>query len=115
MKRTMLSLAAATALGLGYAAPADAQGRGGQPTLTPSKLRAVPAETTAAKVKDPNWKAPYRVGHPDLSSIWTSDDMRGIPTTRPAGRADASRSRLRNSRAGGTRLTRPPSTRDRPA
>ena len=65
MKQKMLSLAAVAALGFGYAAPADAQGRGGPPTLTPSKLRAVPAETTAAKAKDPNWKAPRtRVGAP---------------------------------------------------
>ena len=84
MNKTMLSLAAAIALGLGYAAPVDAQGRGGQPTLTPSKLRAVPAETTAAKAKDPNWKAPRTAwGHPDLEGIWTSDDMRGIPTAAP--------------------------------
>jgi hypothetical protein len=55
------------------------------PTKAPSRLRSVPAETTAAKVKDPNWKAPRTArGHPDLSGIWTSDDMRGIPTTRPA-------------------------------
>ena len=58
------------------------------PTRTPSKLRSVPAETTAAKAKDPAWKAPRTPwGHPDLSGIWTSDDMRGIPTTRPAAQA----------------------------
>src|SRR3954465_13876702 len=55
------------------------------PTRTPSKLRSVPAETTAAKVKDPNWKAPRTSwGHPDLTGIWISDDMRGIPPPRPA-------------------------------
>jgi hypothetical protein len=40
-------------------------GRGGGrsgPTMTPSALRAIPAETTAAKVKDPNWKAPGSAG-----------------------------------------------------
>ena len=59
------------------------------PTRTPSKLRSVPAETTAAKAKDPAWKAPRTSwGHPDLSGIWTSDDMRGIPTTRPAAQKD---------------------------
>src|SRR3954465_15027184 len=59
------------------------------PTRTPSKLRSVPAETTAAKAKDPNWKAPRTAwGHPDLTGIWTSDDMRGIPTTRPASQKD---------------------------
>ena len=50
----------------------------------PSALRAIPAETTAAKVKDPNWKAPRTAwGHPDLEGTWSSDDMRGIPTSRP--------------------------------
>ncbi len=89
MKSTIWSLAAVAALGIGGATPVDAQGRGGPPTLTPSKLRAIPAETTAAKVKDPNWKAPRTPwGHPDLSGIWTSDDMRGIPTSRPAGQAE---------------------------
>ena len=35
--------------------------------MTPSALRAIPAETTAAKAKDPNWKAPRTPwGHPDL-------------------------------------------------
>lgn len=62
-------------------------GRGG-PTLPPSALRAVPAEATAAKVKDPNWKAPRTAwGHPDLEGTWTSDDMRGVPTSRPANMA----------------------------
>ena len=66
-----------------------AQGRGFGPTMAPSKLRSVPAETTAAKAKDPNWKAPRTVwGAPDLSGIWTSDDMRGIPATRPAAQKD---------------------------
>jgi len=32
-----------------------AQGFGSK---TPTTLRAIPAETTAAKAKDPNWKAP---------------------------------------------------------
>ena len=58
MKRSMLSWAAVAALGFCYASLAVAQGRGGPPMLTPSKLRAIPAETTAAKAKDPNWKAP---------------------------------------------------------
>jgi hypothetical protein len=69
---------------LASVAPASAQGRGGGPTRTPSALRAIPAETTAAKVKDPNWKAPRTAwGHPDLEGTWSSDDMRGIPTSRP--------------------------------
>jgi hypothetical protein len=63
-----------------------AQGRaGGPPTRPPSPLRAIPAETTAAKVKDPAWQAPRTAwGHPDLEGVWTSDDMRSVPTQRPA-------------------------------
>jgi hypothetical protein len=56
--------------------------------MTPSALRAIPAETTAEKVKNPGWKAPRTGwGHPDLQGIWTSDDMRGVPMARPAGQA----------------------------
>src|SRR5262245_26056840 len=74
--------------GLGGGGLGRGGGRGG-PTLKPSALRSVPAETTAAKVKDPNWKAPRTAwGHPDLDGTWTSDDMRGIPTTRPQAQAD---------------------------
>jgi len=63
-------------------------GRGAGPTIKLSALRAIPAETTAAKAKDPNWKAPRTAwGHPDLDGIWTSDDMRNIPTSRPAPQA----------------------------
>ena len=57
--------------------------------MKPSALRAIPAETTAATVKDPNWKAPRTAwGHRDLEGVWTSDVMRGIPTSRPAAEAD---------------------------
>jgi hypothetical protein len=88
MKYRIVSLAAVASLGLGSATPLVAQGRGGAPTMPPSKLRSIPAETLAAKAKDPNWKAPRTAwGQPDLSGIWTSDDMRGIPTTRPASQA----------------------------
>jgi hypothetical protein len=57
--------------------------------MKPSELRAVPAETTAAKFKDPNWKAPRLAwGHPDLEGTWTSDDMRGVPQARPKAQMD---------------------------
>ena len=57
--------------------------------MKPSALRAIPAETTSAKAKDPNWKAPRTPwGHPDLEGIWTSDDMRGIPVSRPSQQTD---------------------------
>ena len=43
------------------------------------------AEAKAAKRVNPNWKAPRTAwGHPDLEGIWTTDDMRGVPTSRPA-------------------------------
>jgi hypothetical protein len=42
------------------------------------------AEAGAAKRIDPHWKAPRTAwGHPDLEGIWTTDDMRGVPLSRP--------------------------------
>jgi hypothetical protein len=42
------------------------------------------ADASAAKRTDPHWKAPRTAwGHPDLEGIWTTDDMRGIPMSRP--------------------------------
>src|SRR5687767_9773366 len=71
------------------AGPGRGGGRGAGPTLKPSALRAIPAETLAAKAKDPNWKAPRLAwGHPDLEGTWTSDDMRGVPQTRPKAQMD---------------------------
>ena len=65
-----------------------AGGAGPAAQVQPSALRAVPAETTAAKAKDPSWSPPRTPwGHPDLEGTWTSDDMRGIPTARPAAQA----------------------------
>ena len=53
------------------------------PGKTPTALRAIPAETTAARVKDPNWKAPKTAwGHPNLEGVWTSDDMRSVQMSR---------------------------------
>jgi hypothetical protein len=64
-------------------------GRGGAALRAPSALRAIPAETTAAKAKDPKWTGPRTVwGHPELEGVWTSDDMRGVPTTRPKAQMD---------------------------
>jgi hypothetical protein len=64
-------------------------GRGGGRGRTPSALRATPAETTAAKAKDPTWQAPRTPwGHPDLQGVWSSDDMRGIPQERNAAQTD---------------------------
>jgi hypothetical protein len=42
------------------------------------------AEAAAAKRTNPHWKAPRTAwGHPDLEGIWTTDDMRGVPMSRP--------------------------------
>jgi hypothetical protein len=43
------------------------------------------ADASAAKRVDPHWKAPRTAwGDPDLEGIWTSDDMHGVPMSRPA-------------------------------
>ena len=57
---------------LGTAVPAMAQAKGS-------------AEASAAAVVNPKWAPPKLAwGHPDLEGIWTSDDMRGVPMSRPA-------------------------------
>src|SRR5262245_34194516 len=54
------------------AAPAAAQAKGS-------------ADAGAAKRVNPHWKAPRTAwGHPDLEGVWTTDDMRGVPTARAA-------------------------------
>jgi hypothetical protein len=69
----------------GFALPAaHGQGIGEGPGAEPTELRSVPAETTAAAVTDPNWKAPRTSwGDPALAGVWSVDDMRGIPRDRP--------------------------------
>jgi hypothetical protein len=58
--------------------------RFGSGSATPTKLRSVPAEETAALYKNPKWKAPKTSwGDPDLQGVWTSDDMRSVPMARP--------------------------------
>ena len=50
----------------------------------PSALRSQPAETMAAAVVDPEWQVPRTSwGHPSLDGVWTSDDMRSVPMSRP--------------------------------
>ena len=57
---------------LANAGPAAAQAKGS-------------ADAGAAKRANPNWKAPRNAwGQPDLEGIWTTDDMRGVPMSRPA-------------------------------
>jgi hypothetical protein len=54
------------------------------PTVEPSALRSVPAETTAAVYIDPNWEVPRTSwGHPSLEGVWSTDDMRSVPMNRP--------------------------------
>jgi hypothetical protein len=65
------------------------RGGGGGATVKPSALRAIPAETTAAKAKDPNWQAPRTPwGHPDIQGTFSTDDMRGIPQDRNANQGE---------------------------
>jgi hypothetical protein len=62
---------ATTAAALVAPAPAAAQAAGS-------------ADARAAARVDPNWTPPKtRWGHPDLQGIWTTDDMRGVPQSRP--------------------------------
>ena len=70
--RRYLIAGVVTLVGIGGAAvPARAQAKGS-------------AEASAAAVVNPTWKAPKLAwGHPDLEGIWTSDDMRGVPMSRP--------------------------------
>ena len=56
---------------IGGSAPVQAQARAS-------------AEASAAASINPKWMAPKLTwGHPDLEGIWTSDDMRGVPMSRP--------------------------------
>jgi hypothetical protein len=42
------------------------------------------ADASAAKRNHPDWRVPRTAwGHPDLEGIWTTDDMRGVPMSRP--------------------------------
>ncbi len=68
---------AATALAVTLAKAQD-----GEPV--PSSLRGVPAETLAAKSRDPSWKPPRTSwGHPSFEGVWSTDDMRSVPLNRP--------------------------------
>jgi hypothetical protein len=54
------------------------------PKVAPSALRSIPAETTAAAYVDKNWKAPRTSwGHPSFDGVWSTDDSRNIPMSRP--------------------------------
>ena len=81
---TLATLSFGIAMALAAMA-ADAQNRpAGGPAVAPSTLRSVPAETTAAAVATKGWKAPRTSwGAPSLEGVWSTDDMRSIPTARP--------------------------------
>src|SRR5689334_10523091 len=71
MRRPLFAGLVTIALCSGTALPALAQAKAS-------------AEASAAAAVNPKWTAPKLAwGHPDLEGIWTSDDMRGVPTTRP--------------------------------
>ncbi len=83
----LCALAAAMAAVVTHPAAAQQRRGGGAPGVVkePSAARSVPAETTAAKVKDPKWKAPRTSwGAPSFEGVWSTDDMRSIPLARPA-------------------------------
>jgi hypothetical protein len=71
MRRCLIA-GVVTIVGIGGAAePALAQAKGS-------------AEASAAAVVNPKWTVPKLAwGHPDLEGIWTSDDMRAVPISRP--------------------------------
>jgi hypothetical protein len=69
--RCVLVAGVVTLAGLGTVAPVFAQAKAS-------------AEASAAAHVNPQWAVPKLPwGAPDLEGIWTSDDMRGVPTARP--------------------------------
>jgi hypothetical protein len=82
---TPVLCALAASVALAFDVPVAAQGPGATgPTATPSAVRAVPAETTAAAVTDRNWKVPRTSwDDPSFEGVWSTDDMRSVPTQRP--------------------------------
>jgi hypothetical protein len=76
-----------TALLIGFAIAGIAADRAAAQTgaaPAPSAARAAPAETLAARVTDPRWRAPRTSwGHPSLEGVWSTDDMRSVPLNRP--------------------------------
>jgi hypothetical protein len=66
-----LVVGACAILVAGTSSPADAQAKAS-------------AEASAAARTNPGWAAPRNAfGQPDLEGIWTTDDMRGVPMSRP--------------------------------
>jgi len=56
-----------------------------QDTAPADGLRRIPAETMAALFRDPGWEPPRTSwGDPSLAGVWTTDDLRSVPVSRPA-------------------------------
>ncbi len=90
MRATGWCLCAAVALAVTFNGPAAAQRSGSAlrfgsgPGEKPTKLRSVPAETTAKAVTEPGWQGPRTSwGDPSLEGVWSTDDMRSVPLNRP--------------------------------
>ncbi len=82
--KTRIGALIAVAAGLASAHVMAQSLKFGSGSATPTKLRSIPAEETAAAFKNPKWKPPQTSwGAPDLQGTWTSDDMRSVPMTRP--------------------------------
>jgi hypothetical protein len=81
-KRILCFVAAGVSLVFGVTA--QAQSSRAAPPAARSATRAVPAETTAAAVTDSRWRAPRTSwGDPSFEGVWSTDDMRSVPTQRP--------------------------------
>jgi len=84
----------------GLVAGAAAAQPAASPAVELSPSRQVPAETTAAAVKNKSWKAPRTSwGHPSFEGVWSTDDMRGVrieveQDTRPPSRGVADAAEL---------------------
>lgn len=79
--RTILAAAAAVLTG--------AAGAQQNSAVSLSTLRGVPAETTAAAYVDKSWRPPRTSwGHPSFEGVWSTDDFRGVPMSRPREQAD---------------------------
>ena len=73
------------ALGSSFAAAQSNNGGAANGARAASALRAAPAETTAAAVSDPHWQVPRTSwGQPSFEGVWSTDDLRSVPLSRPA-------------------------------
>src|SRR5438874_9929806 len=92
MSRVVSSLIAASAAVAALVSAAAAQAPQAAPASGKlSQTRQVPAETMAAARVKKGWVPPKTSwGHPDLQGVWTSDDMRSVPTQRPEAMAGRS-------------------------